>query len=1365
MTPKPRKSIGRRLSAIISSPLTARSNAVKPPWSSDEDDGGYGGRQTTATARSSHSKPSVFSMSKNSSKHSNKKRGKKSKKGALRSGRGKRGHRHHRHNDEDYDDDYSSASYYSDESSSLSPLSEDEDESRSSSYSSKTSYTPSISSSDDRHRRGRRRRHHHHSSNHRRKRPLPPSATTSSAGAGDFLTKEELYHLPAKKLRKRCRRAGIDASRMVDKADMVRALYDFYRHQSASRQNQQYGEAGTAAGANVVDLDDQTSQMVQILHEIVPFYGQGDDKSDAVVRDTIQKLPQHALDYPDANSGSTTLIFACQCGAEDLVELLIAKGCDVNARNANGVAALHCACYSDSFSPAIAKLLVDNGAVAEIIEDQFGCSPLHWAGYSGHIELCTLLCHSGANPRTVDNTGCDPIAYAEQSGNEECVKCLISLSDALATPKGPSRMGVTKAATTASKARKLAEVSASHSRAKEAVATNNSQASSSAAVSKELPSAVKVTGGKATVVSALSPLPVDTGPSNAPSNPALASAALTSDTFEERLSALQSKMEEQFIQQLNKIEGRITEQQNQHQYHQQAGQLTPATNGDGDHVSNDGKSLVEMTSKVVLLQTDIGSKDLEIVSLKRDISTLEAKLTKLESQGRPLTSSVRATRDAGVGECSVLDHYPDGSSANSSTSCIGNDNENDVTRRRIRIESDLDAKSKQLERLQEQVADLETQLGLAKQAVLAAQDKQALAERLASAAEEQLAKERVAKDDVLRLLEQTKQGVQVGEEISRSIKEESTRDKETIARLELDLKSLEIVKTDEIVVLQSQIDHKEQKLVADGKKISLMMGEIDGMRLHVASERDKLDVAKREHAQELQQLRTTNDDELTALEERLAKAHGEEKDDLQRQLNEERLSRMEKEVERNDAVEAKENAIRRYTAMENKLRGMHELITEAKVLTGVNERLHRALHAEAERRKTLHNKLEDLKGRIRVYVRIRPLSSTETDRQCQTILTKEDKRTCVMTVDPNKAGSATADPKSWEFDQIFCGSSGDGNSQEDVFRDTSLLVTSAVDGFNVCIFAYGQTGSGKTFTMFGPGAIGSEIREDGTLNGDCGLAPRAAEELFRVLGEREASQHIDVQVSLFELYNDSIRDLLVSCHHLEDDDFAPTPLKIKLAKHSETGMVEVDGAVRENATDASELLSLFARGSQFRTTASTDMNADSSRSHLIASIVTTLTNKRTGRKVRGKLTLVDLAGCERVSKSGATGQQLKEAQSINKSLSALGDVISALTSGSGHVPYRNHPLTMLMSDSLGGSAKTLMFVCSSPADYNRGESSNALDFARRCKNVTNNINASGAGGDQGAQIRALRNELIRMKKDKAGGARRVGASARRPGFS
>jgi len=140
------------------------------------------------------------------------------------------------------------------------------------------------------------------------------------------------------------------------------------------------------------------------------------------------------------------------------------------------------------------------------------------------------------------------------------------------------------------------------------------------------------------------------------------------------------------------------------------------------------------------------------------------------------------------------------------------------------------------------------------------------------------------------------------------------------------------------------------------------------------------------------------------------------------------------------------------------------------------------------------------------------------------------------------------------------------------------------------------------------------------------------------------------------------------------------------------------------------------------------------------------------------LPLIIVAGSERVGKSGASGQQLKEAQSINKSLSALGDVIGALTTGGRqHIPYRNHPLTMLMSDSIGGNAKTLMFVCCSPADYNRRETAQSLDFAKRCRNVTNNA-SKGGNGNGSAQIKALRAELSKIKREKTGS----GASKRLP---
>jgi hypothetical protein len=225
---------------------------------------------------------------------------------------------------------------------------------------------------------------------------------------------------------------------------------------------------------------------------------------------------------------------------------------------------------------------------------------------------------------------------------------------------------------------------------------------------------------------------------------------------------------------------------------------------------------------------------------------------------------------------------------------------------------------------------------------------------------------------------------------------------------------------------------------------------------------------------------------------------------------------------------------------------------------------------------------------------------------------------------------------------------------------------------------------------------------------------------------------------MYELYNDNLRDLIGSAN--EDTG---KPLKIKLAEHSKSGLVEVEGAVHEEVSNAAQLMDLLQRGADSRSTSSTNMNADSSRSHLITSLVIKLESKRTGNTTNGKLTLVDLAGSERISKSGATGKQLKEAQSINKSLSALGDVINSLTTNSRHVPYRNHPLTMLMSDSMGGNAKTLMIVCCSPADYNKSESSNSLDFAQRCKCVTNKIQG---GGIDATQVEALKTELTRLKK-------------------
>merc|ERR1712176_550884 len=275
-----------------------------------------------------------------------------------------------------------------------------------------------------------------------------------------------------------------------------------------------------------------------------------------------------------------------------------------------------------------------------------------------------------------------------------------------------------------------------------------------------------------------------------------------------------------------------------------------------------------------------------------------------------------------------------------------------------------------------------------------------------------------------------------------------------------------------------------------------------------------------------------------------------------------------------------------------------------------------------------------------------------------------------------------------------------------------------------------------------------------------------AHELFRKLTERESSYDIEVSVSMLELYTDKLCDLLAS----NKNEKECLDLKIRLAEHTSSGLVEVDGANIEQVANAEELLKVIDRGTKGRASSSTKMNDESSRSHMIATIVLSLRNRRTGKLVHGKVTLVDLAGSERVSKSGATGPQLKEAQSINKSLSALGDVIGALTSGGRqHIPYRNHPLTMLMSDSIGGNAKTLMFVCCSPADYNRKETANSLDFAKRCRNVTNNAvtskcAAGSTAGSNVSQIRALRKELSKIKEREKGDSTVKRRPIRRPGM-
>lgn len=400
--------------------------------------------------------------------------------------------------------------------------------------------------------------------------------------------------------------------------------------------------------------------------------------------------------------------------------------------------------------------------------------------------------------------------------------------------------------------------------------------------------------------------------------------------------------------------------------------------------------------------------------------------------------------------------------------------------------------------------------------------------------------------------------------------------------------------------------------------------------------------------------------------------------DAQSQLS--NLSGAAKELE--DLRELKADVERREKAQAELIAGQAKRLEEL-------EKLYRE---EAITRKKIYNAMEDLKGKIRVYCRVRPMLQFERDRGQEMAVDIPDELTIALKWKDKK--------KEFSFDAVFDGTT----AQEKVFADTKHLVQSAVDGYNVCIFAYGQTGSGKTFTIYGS-------------DDNPGLTPRGVTELFDTLDRDSGKASYKVEVFMLELYCDDLQDLLAENKKGEKNMKVP---KLEIKKDPK-GVVTVPGATIVEVFSARELMSTIEEGQKRRHVSSTQMNRESSRSHLIITICIETTNLQTQSVARGKLSFVDLAGSERVKKSGSAGDQLKEAQAINKSLSALGNVISALATEQGHVPYRDHKLTMLMSDSIGGTAKTLMFVNVSPVDANLDETQNSLQYATRVSTIKNNV--------------------------------------------
>lgn len=354
------------------------------------------------------------------------------------------------------------------------------------------------------------------------------------------------------------------------------------------------------------------------------------------------------------------------------------------------------------------------------------------------------------------------------------------------------------------------------------------------------------------------------------------------------------------------------------------------------------------------------------------------------------------------------------------------------------------------------------------------------------------------------------------------------------------------------------------------------------------------------------------------------------------------------------------------------------------------EILRNILDAMHKEQRELRNTIQDLKGNIRVYCRIRPPLESEANKPLFNLNVLD---ACSIEVEKVELLNSARKGKSqhaFTFDGIFTPHS----SQEDVFAEVSTMVQSALDGYNVCIFAYGQTGSGKTYTM--EGGCGTE---------QYGIIPRAFNMIFTCMDElKRMGWELTVKASFLEIYNEIIYDLLNSSKDQESHE-------IKMVNSKGTD-VYVSNLKEEEVKNSHDFIRLMIFAQRNRQTAATLNNERSSRSHSVAQIKISAIHEKRKEKYTSNLNLVDLAGSE----SGKTSQRMDETKHINRSLSELSKVILSLQTNQSHIPYRNSKLTHLLMPSLGGNSKTLMLVNVNQFDECFGETLNSLRFATKVNN-------------------------------------------------
>ncbi|CAL4098171.1 unnamed protein product, partial [Meganyctiphanes norvegica] len=376
---------------------------------------------------------------------------------------------------------------------------------------------------------------------------------------------------------------------------------------------------------------------------------------------------------------------------------------------------------------------------------------------------------------------------------------------------------------------------------------------------------------------------------------------------------------------------------------------------------------------------------------------------------------------------------------------------------------------------------------------------------------------------------------------------------------------------------------------------------------------------------------------------------------------------------------------------------------------------------------------------VKVAVRVRPFNSRENNRDAKCIIEMKGNTTSIT-----NPKAAKTDIKSFNFDYSYWSHNtkdAEFATQQDVYQDIGEeMLQHSFDGYNVCIFAYGQTGAGKSYTMMGKQEEGQE-----------GIIPLVCKEMFnKIADNKDHDLQYSIEVSYFEIYCERVRDLLNPNNKCN----------LRVREHPLLGPY-VEDLSKLAVSTYEDIHELIEEGNKTRTVAATNMNETSSRSHAVFTMIMTqkrhdeATNLDTERV--SKISLVDLAGSERADSTGAKGTRLKEGANINKSLTTLGKVISALAEVAGKpqnnkrrskaadfIPYRDSVLTWLLRENLGGNSKTAMVAAISPADINYDETLSTLRYADRAKAIRCN---AVVNEDANAKlIRELKEEIQRLRE-------------------